>query len=256
MEKKESKEVKAKDNKMIIIVIILFIIVIAMGIYIAYDKGVIFSKVEKETKESEKKTKEKDDEEDVDDKEDEIKPLDITNCLNSEKIYSNASDVSGDYGLSMNINSDLKSITLSIDWNKFGPLSNATAWANTVEDLQIIGFNKDVKEAFVGDLGQSSVGITMFFLMSDGTVEYMPMFNRKFDSQNNLYYEMNYTQEYSADNRITGKHFETKGALPNIENVIKLYVTDAAVQNSAGARTTIGAKADGSFYDLGVSISQ
>lgn len=260
MEEAEVKE--KKTNKAIyiyiILVVVLVIIIILMGLYIAYDKGVIFSS-EKEIKESNKSKKKTvvPEKEELYDFEDEIKDLDLSKCLNSNdgQRYSGAVDVAGDYGLSMNINSDSRSIDLSIDWNKFGPLSTASAWAPVTEHFQITGFNKDIKEAFVGGLGQSSVGMTLFFLMSDGTVEYMPMFNCKFDSSNTSYYEMNYTYEYSQDGRITGEHFETQGSLTGVSKVVKFYTVSVSIERGGGYGTTIGALADGSFYDFGNIIN-
>ena len=50
---------------------------------------------------------------------------------------------------SIKINSDKKSATLSINWEKFGPFSGASAWSNNVEDYQITGFSKNIKETFI-----------------------------------------------------------------------------------------------------------
>ena len=99
------------------------------------------------------------------------------------------------------------------------------------------------------------MGITLMFLMEDGTGEYMPMFNKK-DAQSNSYYEINYTYEYSTDNRVTGEHFETKGTVNNVKNVIKLYSVSVSVPNGGGAVTVIGATKDGSFYDIGNEINK
>lgn len=79
--------------------------------------------------------------------------------------------------------------------------------------------------------------------MSDGTVEYKPLFN--------LQGQMNYT---SSDG--TSKdHFETKGMVSGVSGVINLYNVSANTTDF-GWCTTIGAKADGSFYDLGDIISK
>lgn len=251
-------EVEKKNKKgVIVLVVLLLLIIVGLAGYICYDKGIIFAKTDNETKEEKKKSdKEKisDTKNGTDDK-DAIKELDLAKCLNTNNIsYSNASDKTGDYGLSMNLNPDKTSITLSIDWNKFGPLSSASAWAPGVENYQITGFSKNVVSTFVGDLGQDSKGITLFYLMADGTVEYTPMFQLKYDGQNNSYYAMSYTYDYSADGRITGEHFVTKGTVSGTTGVIKLYNANAS--SGSGWRTTIGAKADGSFYDLGNIISK
>lgn len=242
------KEEKKNNKGLIILVIVLTIAVLGMGGYIAYDKGIIFAGEESKNSGNNKV--------DIEEKDtnDEIKELDLSKCLNKENVtYTDPTDVEEDFGLSMKANSDKRSVTLSIDWAKFGPHSTATAWGNDIRTYQITGFSKDVSDVFVGGLGQSAMGITLFYLMSDGTVEYTPMFIKKIDSQNNSYYVMNYTFEYSDDGRIIGEHFSTNGQLKGAKNVIKLYTVNAS--NGFGWITTIGATKDGSFYDLGVIIN-
>lgn len=251
------EEKKNKSKILIVVIIILILVIIGMGGYIAYDKGVIFSGVDKEEKQKDKKKENKENKENNKDNEkdtsNEERPLNLSKCLNNSNnnTYSNSSDVEGNYGLSMNVNADKKSITLSIDWKTFGPLSGAS-YAPVVDTYQITGFSKEIISTFVGDLGQDAKGITLFYLMSDQTVEYTPMFTLKFDNNNNSYYEMNYTYDKLADGRITNPHFVTKGIINGANSIIKLYNAD--VSNGSGWRTTIGAKKDGSFYDLGTLI--
>lgn len=246
------KRIKKNNKGFIFLIIILLAIILGMGIYIAYDKGIIFASVEKETNKNKNEDKVESNEKNND--HEEVKELDLSKCLNNSQVnYSNASDVAGNYGLSMEINPDKKSISLKIDWAIFGPLSSATAWVEEVKTYQITGFSKNINAVFVGDLGQSATGITLFYLMSDKTIEYTPMFNRKLDSQNNSYYEMNYSYDYSPDGKITNSYFSTKGTINGVNDVVKLYTADAS--NGAGWKTTIAAKTDGSFYDLGALIN-
>lgn len=226
-----------------------------MGTYIAYDKGVIFSEVDKEEKQ---KKKNKENKKDKDDKEEQKndtsndeEPLNSSKALNNinGNTYSNPSDTEGNYGLLMNINANKKSITLSID---FGALSSSSSYDPVTEKYQITGFSKEVISTFVGDIGQEAKGITLFYIMNDQTVEYTPIFNLKFDNNNNSYYEMNYTYDQLTDGRVTNPHFVTKGNISDANGIIKLYNTD--VYNGSGWRTTIGTKKDGSFYDLGTFI--
>ena len=243
-----------KNNKGLFVLIGIFIaIILSMGIYIAYDKGVIFSSAGNEEKESSRNEDNTEEETEVDE-DYEIKALDLSKCLNnSTNAYRNASDVEGNYGLSMKVNSDKKSVTLSVDWGTFGPLSTVSAWTDSVATYNITGFSKNVDSVFVGDLGQDAKGITLFYLMSDGTVEYTPMFIKKTDSQNNIYYDMNYVQDYSSDGKVAGQHLVTKGPIVGVSDVVKLYTVDAS--NGSGWKTTIGATRDGSFYDLGDVIN-
>ena len=85
------------------------------------------------------------------------------------------------------------------------------------------------------------MGITLFFIMEDNTVEYMPMFINKTD-----HYEMNYQNNDS---------FKVSGTLSDVKDVYKLYNVDSSKEN-ASSKTTIAAKKDGSFYDLGAIINK
>ena len=115
------------------------------------------------------------------------------------------------------------------------------------EEIKPLDLNKcingQIKDVYVGITGQDAMGITLFYLMEDGTVEYTPMFNFKTDSQGNSYYEMNYKTENS---------FTSSGKINTVTDVIKIYTVSAT--NGTGWSTTIGAKKDGSFYDLGSLI--
>lgn len=249
----QSLKAKNKKNNLLVgIILLLIIIIIGMGIYIMYDKGILFSDTEvqdkkannkKETVEKKKENKEVE----------EVKPLDLSKCLNNNtNTYSNPTDIEGNTGLSMRINPDKKSITLSIDWPVFGPLSMTAAYSPNVEEYQITGFSKEIKQAFVGELGQDAMGITLFYLMDDQTVEYTPMFILKMDSTNHSYYEMNYAIETYGDNQMrTG--FSTNGPVTDAKEVIKFYTVNAS--NGFGWITTIGTTKDGSFYDLGDMIN-
>lgn len=246
------KERKGSSTVLIIIIVVLVLIIIGLIGFICYDRGLQSSTNKNDIKETNSKANKKD-RKDTEKKET-VKKLDLSKSLNTSNVsYKNASDTIGDYGLSMNINSDKKSITLSIDWNKFGPLSTASAWSPAIETYQITGFTKEIASTFVGELGQDAMGLTLFYLMTDGTVEYTPMFNLVNFGQANTHYEMNYSYNYSADGRVVGDpYFVTKGTVSAVTSVIKLYNVDA--YSDTGARTVIGAKADGSFYDLGTII--
>lgn len=230
---------KSKKNKIyVVIIIFLLLIIFSMGMYIFVDKSGFFEKVEssEDVKDSELIDGETD--EDVI-----VKELDLNKPLNTTGItYFNPRDDVNDFGISMSINADKKSVTLSIDWNVF---SGAVGNLDETPSYQIIGFNKEVKDVFVGTFGQEVGGLTLLFLMSDGTVEYVPMFGRD---------NLNCVEDYSADGSIIGKHFVSKGALTGVINVVKFYNVNAATQT--GWFTSIGATADGSFYDLGNIIYQ
>lgn len=258
MENKEDNNVMQNEKKQknsngtIILIVILVIVILGMGVYIAYDKGVIFSSPREESKSEDSEKQSNEDANGIV----EEKPLDLSKCLNNTTAsYHDSTDIEENNGLSMKINSDQKSVTLNIDWQIFGPLSSASAWAQENKQYQISGFSKNIKATFVGEIGQDAKGITLFYLMEDGTVEYTSMFVRKTDAQNNMYFAMNYTFDYSDDGRVTGEHFVTQGMINNVADVIKLYTVQTTYDLGGGAVTTIGAKSDGSFYDLGSIIN-
>ncbi len=235
------KEKKSKGP--VIIIIILVLVIIGLSTYILSDKGIIFTNKEEKTESNKKDTTTKTDKNTNSDdnttkEEDTIKPLDLSKCLNnSTNTYSNQSEAPANkYGLSMSVNQDKMSVTLNIDWATFGPISGATSYVGTVQTYQVTGFTSKVKSAYIGDVGQDATGITLFFLMEDSTVSYMPMFIWKKDTQGNGYSQMNYTND----------NFVIKGVLPTAKDVINLYIA-----NAPGYITTIAATKDGSFYDLG-----
>ncbi len=230
-----------KQTIMIVIMIILLIVICVLVGYILYDKEIVFSKTSSDVKEVNTKKKE----DVVEDKKDVVKELDLSKCLNTTGItYSNPNDFNTDIGMSMEINNDLKSITVKIDWSKFGPNSGATAWANSVENYSLTNFDKNIKSTFIGGLGQDVIGTTLFFLMDDGSVQYTPVFRRNSDGAGNTWYEVNYVND----------NFVSNGSVNGVSEVIKLYNVSAS--DGFGWSTVIGAKKDGSFYDLGHIINQ
>lgn len=216
-----------KDRGPIIIIAILILIVVCIGAYLLGNKDTILKNKQENTE--------------INKNDDSIKPLDLSKCLNnSTNTYSNegkASSSSSD--LSVSVNSDKTSATLKIDWTGFGPISGEESYPNTTKSYQITGFTSKIKAAYIGDMGQDATSITLFFLMEDSTVSYMPMFIWKKDSQGNIELQMNYT----------GENFTVKGVLPKAKDVVELYTVNAS--NGSGWVTTIAATKDGSFYDLG-----
>ena len=237
------KEKKSKGP--VIIIIILVLVIVGLSTYILSDKGIILTNKEEKTESNKKdttKTNKKDNDDNTTKEEDTIKPLDLSKCLNnSTNTYSDQSEApASKYGLSMSINQDKMSVTLNIDWASFGPISGATAYVGTVKAYQITGFTSKVKNAYVGSIGQDITGVTLFFLMEDSTVSYMPMFVLRKDDLGNIREKMNYTDD----------NFTVTGLLPKVKDVVNLY-TVTSTSGVSSASTTIGATKDGSFYDLG-----
>ena len=244
---------KKKSNKVLIVVIILqLIIIVGMGLYILNDTGLVKiynTKKDTEEKSNTKKTdKVKDEQKSTSNTASTaVKQLDITKCLNSTNSFSNPRENADDLGLTVTPAGNTAKLT--IDWSKFGKYSGASAYVDEAKDYTISNFQGNIKSAFVGEMGQDAKGTTLFFLMDDGRVEYMPMFVLKYDSQGTGYYVMNYTDDYSADNRIIGSHFESKGKVKGVTGAIKFYLADGN-----GYVNTIAATEEGTYYDLGTAI--
>lgn len=183
-------------------------------------------------------------------KAEEIKPLDLNKSLNTSDVgYSNPKELSDgreEIGVSVKKGN---SLTLVIDWTKFGPHSGASAWGDATKEYEIRNLSGTVKEAVVAGMGQDSVGTTVFYLMNDGTVEYTRMFVKKTDQAGHTYYSMNYTYEKGSEGKVTGEHFESEGKVSDVKDVVKLYSVEAH-SGMFGYVTVIGATRDGSFYDL------
>ena len=240
-------EENKKGNKVLVIaVVILSILVIALGGYICYDK--VRTKNDAKTEEKTEKSKYSNNTEEKKGEESSttslVTILDLTKSLNTTGItYSNATDVNGTYGISISKNPHNGTVYLSLDTTILSTYDHSSSlYTGTVNKYKIEGLSKDYKSAFVGTLGQDASGITIFFLMEDGTVEYTPFYMKNGG--------LNYT--HNIENEYLG-YFTIEGRVEGVSDVDKFYNVDAS--KGSGWKTTIGAKADGSFYDLGSVIN-
>lgn len=100
--------------------------------------------------------------------------------------------------------------------------------APSCEDEQTITFSQGVIDVFTGGFGQSVGGEVVFFLLEDGTVEFMPLHDA-----------------------LLNDRYESYGKVEGVENVVRLTTVGVNYQNYIGGHvTTIAIRADGSFYDL------
>ncbi len=272
MENKENNNVEKKEEEMeqwtdvkkgnssIFIIIVLVLIVIALGVFIYLNKDKLFQVVEsnsntteqKNTKQNDNKTTDTEDKE-TESVEETIKPLDLTKCLNCGEnwVISDATETDESKHFTIKNDNNLK---LAINWATFCQFSGASDCSNEVVEYDIRGVSKKIQSTIVGGSGQSINSTTFYYLLEDGTVEYTKLYNKNKDSQGNNYYAINYSydnnQKDSQGNPTT--YFASQGTVPNVKNVIKLYNVQVHEQNGGGHATTIGAKSDGSFYDLKV----
>lgn len=230
-------EEKKKSNKgLICLVVILLLTVLGLGGYILVDKDII--KLKKEEKKIEEKVKAKDEELDPGSVE-----VDFSKCLNHDDVeFREYTYYYDDGAFKTEISDDKKTVTLSIDWSsEFGKSAKMGGVVdeneNQVIDYQIVGFQKKVKEVLVGNLGQSWAGVTVFYLMDDGTVYYSFIISG--EDINNSKLNLN-----------AAKSFDVLGPISDVTDVVKLQRATAGVNMGGSWITAIGVKEDGSFYDL------
>lgn len=104
----------------------------------------------------------------------------------------------------------------------------------TVEN-KTVTFNQGIKDIYVGGIGQDMSGDIILFLMDDGTVEYIPVY------------------QALSTNGIDG--LVSYGTLKDLKDVVKFY-SAGAIRNPAGSSVTVLAQTkDGTIYDLAPIIN-
>mgnify|MGYP003314329922 CR=1 FL=1 len=111
--------------------------------------------------------------------------------------------------------------------------------------LDINGFDKKIDKVFIGEFGQDSTGLTLIYLMEDGSVSYTRLFKKNYNEENNLYFTLNYTSDENNN-----YYFSIDGTYDKINDIVNIYNASYSIPNGGGAGTVIAATKDGSFYDL------
>lgn len=252
-EMEEWKDVKKGQKTSpvaIVILVILLIAAVAAGL-LCGDKlyALVHPTEESNTKTEEKETNKDENKETQEEetKEEEVKPLDLSKCLNCGEnwIFSNPSETNS--GTHFTIKNENGKVTISINWETFGQFSGFSAYPKDVKYYDVRGINSNVKAVIEGGSGQSINSVTFYYLLENGNVEYTKLFNQKTDAQGHTYYALNMSHDENES-----EYFASQGTVPNVSKVIKLYNVSVHVENGGGWATTIGALADGSFYDLKV----
>ena len=189
---------------------------------------------------------------------DEVKPLDITKCINNKSInIKSTKNQAENIGLNLVYDSISEQAQLKIDWPKFGPNSFASTYSDKTLDYGIDTNNRKVKVGYVGQIGQDVTGTTLFYLMEDGTVEYTKLFKNEKDSSGNSYYTINYSYAYVTGGAIGATYFKSQGAISGVNNVVKFYIATTCNSSGTGCQlTTLAQKKDGTFYDLGYEVKK
>ncbi len=141
-------------------------------------------------------------------------------------------------GLNITLNTNKRAVTFSYNptiLNNRYSLGWTTSENYAYTDITINNFTKDIVDVFLGGFGQDASNDTLFFLMEDGTVEYVPIRMALLNNANTI---------------------SSYGAIPSVTDIVKLYNAQASSAPSmSGYATTLAQKADGTFYDLSTLLS-
>ena len=131
----------------------------------------------------------------------------------------------GNAGIWITVDSTQKVLTFSFTPTRVVEFYSLT-WQSARNDLSSsnINFDKKIVDVFFGGMGQSSSGDTLFILLEDGTVEYIP-----------IVHMFNHAQGAPV----------SYGKINGVSNVAKFTLS-----STAGGVTTLAIKNDGTFYDL------
>ena len=223
----EEVKKEKKNGALIGIIVILLIAVIGLCGYIFLNKDntTITKYISGNTNKSTNAKNQKNEESNS--KTQETNPViifDGSKAINSdEKNYTLSCQ--GSAGIWITVDSTQKVLTFSYTPAKVVEIY-PISWQSTRNDLasSTINFEKKIVDVFFGGMGQSSSGDTVFILLEDGTVEYIPivhMFNNAQDGP------ISY------------------GTINGVSDVAKFTLS-----STAGGVTTLAIKNDGSFYDL------
>lgn len=170
--------------------------------------------------------------------------VDSNKVINSDAkgwSYSEIPFSNDNMGLTVSVNKENNTGIIEIHWIKFNAYStrfrekNAQGgtFGDNVQVITVDGFKGKIHSAYISGFGQSSGMETAFFIMSDGTVEYVPI-----------------QKLYDACGYLDNSTVNSYGNISNVSGVAKIVQADAHAPQSTGAATSLGIKADGSFYDF------
>ena len=142
-------------------------------------------------------------------------------------------DIRGVYG--KDLNEDKKSAMISCEPSDIKKMYNIDK-GSTYLNINITGFSGEILDILLDSIGHHSVGgEVILFLMSDGTVEYVPL-------------------EKALKNG--GNNIKSYGKVQGVSDIVRL--STVRIGNITNDGEKIGAhsnpvaiKADGSFYDVG-----
>ena len=223
---------KSKNNLVLIsIIIILLIIVIGLCGYIFLNNDNSDGTGSENIKENDTTNKENENIQSndtttntTDNKISSVITFDGSKSINSN-IKNYTLSCQGNAGIWVTVDSTQKKLTFSYTPThvvEFYPLN----WTSDRFDMEKsdINFDKKIVDVFFGIMGQDSTLDTLFILLEDGTVEYIPIVHMFNNAQGAVI---------------------SYGKINGINNVVKFTLSD-----TSNGVTTLAIKSDGSFYDL------
>ena len=228
----ESK--KSKTGLHVIVGILLGIIICGGVIYAAYSLDYLtFGQVEENEKAKTNNDENNETEEDISDN-----SLDF----DTSKIINGNADtytlVNNGHTINASLDETRKVVTLSYNRKVLSDTYTLNWDLTGVEDYvyenKQLTFEKEIKDIYFGGIGQDATGDIILFLISDGTVEYIPVY------------------QALLSNGIEG--LTSYGVLPNITDVVKFYMVNASAGMS-GSVSILAQTKDGTLYDLAPIIN-
>lgn len=249
MEEETMEEEKKKNNVVLIVLVVLLgLACLGMGAYIFMDKN-----QDKTTKSSitDTKVKEEQNNDTSDDsatkdnstKDNAKNNVNTQNTQNTVLFDSSKSlnttgntyslHCSGPAGIFVSVNADPKEMTFNFTPSRvveYYPLN----WSSSRTDVSssVIRFDKKIVDLFFGGMGQDVTSDTLFILLEDGTVEYIP-----------LVHMFQHAQDAPL----------SYGKVPGVSGVTK-FIMSNVTSGYTGWVTTLAIRSDGSFYDMSEAL--
>ncbi len=225
---------KSKTGLHVFVGILLGIIICGGVVFATYSLGYLtFNQVEEPEKTETNNEENNETEEDISDN-----SLDF----DTSKIVNGNSDtytlVNNGHTINISLDETRKVATLSYNRKVLSDTYTLNWDLTGVEDYvyenKQLNFEKEIKDIYFGGIGQDATGDIILFLMSDGTVEYIPVY------------------QALLSNGIEG--LTSYGVLPNITDVVKFYTVNASAGMS-GSVSILAQTKDGTLYDLAPIIN-
>ena len=219
------KKEKNKTTGKTVIIIILAVLLLSLVIYICYDKQLFFNSKDKTVEQKKDSNKEE-----SNSSKDNITDLKIDNdkCLNCQgkevyyivSSYDHIEEVKAYFSTE-----DSKKGNVSIDIDEYNKKAGSN-YSLSNPSLKY-NFDKEIRNVVVSNIGQEEYAPIIVFLMNDGTLNYIDIYNGLENNDLSTYKKIN-----------------------NVSNIINLYQASACSKEYCSIRTILAQKEDGSFYDL------